>query len=47
VEVRATSELGGIGDGSFMEFFQWLLDNADLIFELITKLLILFAAEAE
>ena len=41
--VLAAAELGAIGDGTFMEFFQWLLDHSDEIFALITKLLILFA----
>lgn len=39
----AASELGAIGDGSFMEFFKWLIENADTIFEIITKLLVIFA----
>ena len=45
-QALAALELGAIGEGSLMEFFEWLLANADEIFALITKLLILFA-EAE
>ena len=47
-----TEELGaaaaterGLGDGRFMEFLQFLLDNMDLIFAIIEKLLILLAEE--
>ena len=39
------AELGGIGDGSFIEFFQMLLENLPKILEFITQLLILFADE--
>ena len=38
---RAESEVGAIGDGSFMEFFQWILDN----WEEILKIIMIFMAE--
>jgi hypothetical protein len=40
LSARAELQLGGIGDGSFMEFFQWLLDN----WEEILKIIMLFMA---
>jgi len=40
----AQREVGFVlGDGSFLDFFQFFLDNYELIFEIITKLLIIFA----
>jgi hypothetical protein len=39
----ASAELGDVGEGSFLEFFQWLIDNSDQLFEIITKLLVLFS----
>ncbi|GAG59867.1 unnamed protein product [marine sediment metagenome] len=43
VTAVAATELGAIGDGSFMEFFQWLIEHSDEIFAIISKLLIIFA----
>ena len=39
----AATELGEVGEGSFLDFFKYLIENADLIFEIIAKLLIIFA----
>jgi hypothetical protein len=46
VLVEEAEGLKGVsGFGSPMEFFQWLLDHADEIIALITKLIALFDAE--
>jgi hypothetical protein len=39
--VRAESEVGAIGDGTFLELFQWVLDN----WEEILKIIMIFMAE--
>jgi len=36
----------GVGDGSFLDFFKFLMDNFELIFEIIAKLLILFGDDS-